>query len=131
MKDKLKGVYNRDEQVRKIADLEQQIGANDNLFGKVSGKLKKLEEELEAQKMNLASIDQRIAEQMGALENDTPQEKPSIEPEKNVPQPESPTPVVDLEDERIRKKMEEYEKRMKAHREQQSKDRDKDFDLGF
>jgi hypothetical protein len=128
LQDKLKGVYNRDEQVRKIANLERQIGANDNLFGKFSGRLKKLEEELEAQKMNLASIDQRIAEQMGALKNDTPQEKPTIEPDGNAPQPEPPTPVVDLEAER-KKRKEAYKEKLRQQIKGKSEDQDKDRTL--
>lgn len=61
-------VYKRGEQVEKIKTLEKQIASNDNIFGKVSGKLQSLREEIEAQKKTLAGIDHRMSEQTSSLE---------------------------------------------------------------
>ena len=126
LQDKLKGFYKREEQVQKIEDLQKLIGENDNVFGKMSGKLKTLQDELKAQELSLKDIDQRIAEQTGALEKDLAQSK--IEPDVKAPEPTpEPKPVVDLEDERKRRK-EVYKEQVR----QQAKNgnQDKEHDLG-
>lgn len=91
LQNKLKGFYNRDEQVKKIEELERQIGANDNIFGRISGKLDKLQEALEAQKLNLASIDQRVNEQLEIFEAKAQKTNPTLQAElkSNVPEPEA------------------------------------------
>ena len=57
LKEHLTKTYERDKKARQILALEKQIAANDNIWGRMSGKLDKLQEEVEAKKLTLANTD--------------------------------------------------------------------------
>jgi len=64
----LREFYTRSEHVRRIEELEEKIATKGTLFGKVTGSLQLLQDELDAERKTLEVIDGRIVEQMGAVE---------------------------------------------------------------
>lgn len=113
--------YKRGDLLKQIHALENQLSTKESLFDKMSGKRADLQAQLEALKMNLASIDRRIQEQDKALEIKSQKDKPG---EGKKP----PEPQLDKEAE-LKAKMEEYERRMKDHSDKK-RDQGKDNDLG-
>ena len=82
----LNDFYQRQEHTQKIKELKQQIASNDNTLGKISGRFQRLQNELDAEQKTLEHIDQRMKEQMGALEAKIQRENPfksSVENEQN------------------------------------------------
>lgn len=113
--------YKRKDLLKQIQDLENQLQGKETFFDKMSGKRAQQREQLEALKLNLASIDQRTQEQDKTLEIQSQKDKPV---ETNKP----PEPSLDKEAQ-LKAKMQDYERRMQEHRERQ-KDKGKDNDLG-
>ncbi|MCP9237907.1 relaxase/mobilization nuclease domain-containing protein [Lewinella sp. JB7] len=68
-------VYKRREQVEKVKALEQELAKGGGRFS-LTGKFNRLREELAAQKLNLANMDMRIAEQRGTLEKQIESARP-------------------------------------------------------
>ncbi|MDL5051499.1 relaxase/mobilization nuclease domain-containing protein [Oscillatoria amoena NRMC-F 0135] len=112
--------YKRGDLLKQIQRLKNQLQGKETFFDKMSGKRAELQAQLEALKMNLASIDTRIEEQDKAFEIKSQKDKPA---ETEIP----PEALPDKEAE-LKAKREEYEQRMQEHRERQ-KDKGKDNDL--
>lgn len=65
---KMEAFYKHKEQLEAIRDLQKRLENNNTAWGRLSGKTKDLQEELEARKLSLADTERRIAEQKGAFE---------------------------------------------------------------
>lgn len=71
--------YGRSALVKTIKELEQNLEANDNVWGRTRGKYKRIEEQLYEQRMNLAHADWRILEQNEALEKEVQALNPEVD----------------------------------------------------
>ncbi|MEO1262064.1 MAG: relaxase/mobilization nuclease domain-containing protein [Bacteroidota bacterium] len=81
-------IYKRKEMVARIKALEKKVAANDNIFGKLTGKRQDLMDELEAERKNLANADWRIEEQRSGLEKELLEKHPyrdELKEKKDVP----------------------------------------------
>ena len=114
--------YKRGTLVKQIEILENKLSGKENLLDKMTKKRVQLQAQLDALKLNLASIEQRIQEQDGALENENQKVKPNPDA-KPPPEPEN-KPEQDL------KAHDDYERRMQELR-QRKKDKGKDRDNNF
>ena len=120
----LDNTYNRDELAKQIDDLQKQIAANDNLKGRISGRLQELQDELEAKRLTLADTDKRIQEQTGKFEKDVEETKPDDYWGNEKKEDKS---TIDLDAERAKKEREELWGKFKSN--QRNKDRSKGHDL--
>ena len=68
--------YKRGDLLKQIELLENKLSGKENLLDKLSNKRAQLQAQLEALKLNLASIDQRTGEQDKALEIQSLKDKP-------------------------------------------------------
>jgi hypothetical protein len=81
LEDHLTEFYGREKMVKKLSALDNQIEKYSNTWGKVTGKLRSLQEEREALEKTLANTDMRIAEYRGAFEKELEGERLKMFPE--------------------------------------------------
>lgn len=113
--------YKRGAILKQIETLENKLSGKENLLDKMTKKREQLQAQLDALKLNLASIDQRTQEQDKAQEIQSLKDKPGEE--------EKPPAVIPDKEAELKAKREDYERRMEEYR-QQKRDKDKDNDLG-
>lgn len=101
--------YGRSKILKDIEDLKGEISKGQGLWNKVSGRLADMQDQLENLEKTLANIDQRIEEQNSAFKSKADETRPGQKDENRL-------------------KMEDYEQRMRQHREQ-SRDKGLDHDL--
>jgi hypothetical protein len=73
---KLEKQYQRKELLNEIQDLEAQLSSKESMLSKLTGIRKESIERLEALKMNLSNIDQRISEQHSAFDKQAQESHP-------------------------------------------------------